>query len=255
MQNLCLSDFSVWGVILLVLLAGMAIALYWLADRRILQRMLRVFGLAVAQMALVGLYIWAVWQLDRWWADVLWLVAMGMAVVALAVRQAGLPWQQWLLPVAAAVTVSCGVVTGVLLLAMPGRLFVPVVGVLMAQLLTSMTQALRTYTSSLRHTEEHRLFLMANGATKTEAMMPTVRRTLRGALLPLLKQLFSPLVVAMPLLFCGLLMGGATIAAALASTLMLWAAAFVAIVLAAVVFIWGTTAISNSHRKTLITQL
>lgn len=240
MQYLCLSEFSIWGAVLLVMLAGAVIGLFWLMDRRILQRVLRVFGVAVAQIALVGFYVWVLYRLNRWWADMLWLVAMGIAVGALSVRQARLSLEQWLLPVAVVVTVVCAVVTGVMMLSLPGCLFVPVVGVLMAQLLTSMTQTLRTYTSSLRHTEEHRLFLLANGATKTEALMPTVRRTLRGAVLPLLEQLASPLAVAMPLLFCGLLMGGATIAAALASTLMLWAAAFVAVVVAAVAAVWVT---------------
>ena len=234
MPFLRLSDFSVWGAIVLALLFTAAIGLFWLIDRCLLQRMLRVFGIAAAQLALVGVYVWVLYRFDRWWADVLWLLAMGVAVGALSVRQAQLPWKQWLLPVAVVVTVVSGMVAGVLLLAMPGRLFVPIVGVLMAQMLTSMTQALRTYTSSLRHTAEHRLFLLANGATKTEALMPTVRRTLRGAVLPLLEQLASPLTVAMPLLFCGMLMGGATIVAALASTLMLWAAAFVTVVVAAV---------------------
>ena len=238
MQLLSISDFSVWGTLVLVMLVGAAIGLFWLVDRRFFKQVLRVFGVALAQIAMLGLYVWLVFRIDRWWADVLWLTAMGVAVGALSVRQARLPLQQWLPPVAAVVTIVGGVVAGVLLLTMPGRLFVPVMGVLMAQLLTSMTQTLRTFTSSLRHTKEHRLFLQANGASMTEALMPTVRRTLRGAVLPLLEKLSSPLAVAMPLLFCGLLMGGATIAAALASTLMLWAAAFVAIVLAAVAFIW-----------------
>ena len=239
MPFLSLSDFSVWGAILLALLLSAAVGLFWLTDRRILHRVVRVFGTAAAQLAFVALYVWVLYRLDRWWADVLWLVAMGVATGALSVRQAQLSWRQWLLPVAVVATVVSGLVAGVLLLAMPSRLFVPITGVLMAQLLTSLTQALRTYTSSLRHTAEHRLFLLANGATKTEALMPTVRRTLRGAVLPLLGQLASPLAVAMPLLFCGMLMGGATIGAALASTLMLWAAAFVAVVAAAVAAIAG----------------
>lgn len=238
MQFLSLSDFSLWGAAVLAVLTGAAIGLFWLTDRRLLQRMLRTFGVAVAQIALLGVYVGLLYRLDRWWADVLWLVAMGSSVGWLSVRRSGLPWQQWLLPVAAVVTVAGGMVAGVLLLCMPGRVFVPVAGVLMVQLLTAMTQTLRTYTSCLRHTEEHRLFLLANGASKTEALMPTVRRTLRGAVLPLLGQMAQPVAVAMPLLFCGLLMGGATIAAALASTLMLWAAAFVAVVAAAVAAIW-----------------
>lgn len=240
MQCLYLSDFSVWGTVVLVMLVGAVLGLFWLMDRRFLQRVLRVFGVAVAQLALVGFYVWGLYRLDCWWADMLWLVAMGVAVGWLSVRQAQLQWRQWLLPVAAVVTVVGGVVALVLLFAMPGRLFVPVTGVLMAQLLMSMTTTLRTYASSLRHTEEHRRFLMANGATKTEALMPTVRRTLRGAVLPVLKQMASPLAVAMPMLFCGLLMGGATIAAALASTLMLWGAAVVAAVAAAVAAVWVT---------------
>jgi len=116
-------------------------------------------------------------------------------------------------------------------------MLVPVTGVLLGYLLTSVVQMAQTYDSSLRHTEEHRRYLIANGATLLESVMPSVRRALRASVQAQLKQMASPLVVAMPLLFCGMLMGGAQPLLSLAVTLLLMAAAFGASVFSAVLFL------------------
>ena len=233
-----LTDISFWSLALLLPLLGAAFGLFWLIDRKMLRRMLHVMGVAVGQMALAGAYVWLLYKADRWWVDVLWLVVMAAAIAFFSVRRAHLGWQQCLWPAAVGVAVAAVIVSSVLLLSFPSRLFVPIAAIVMGQTLASQTKCLQTFTSSLRHTDSHRRYLLANGASVLESLMPSIRRALRASLLPLLKTLDSPLAVALPLLFCGLLMGGASAAAALVATLLLWVAAFVAIVIACVLTLW-----------------
>ena len=227
-------QINIWGILLLTLLVAAATGVFWLIDRRTLHLVGRSCLIALVQLLLVGGYVWGLYALDSWWADALWVVLMALATAAFALRNAHLGWNQRLLPTTVAVLLTLAVMGGVLLLCFKGRWFVPVMGLLAGQLLVSTTCLLRAYESSLLHTRDHRLFLLANGATPLESLVPSIRRALRAALLPLLKQWTSPVVVAMPALFCGLLMGGVAPLTALAATLIMLAASLAATVLAGI---------------------
>ena len=233
-----LTDISYWSLALLLPLLAASLGLFWLIDRKMFRRMLRTMGIAVAQIVLAGAYVWLLYKADRWWIDVLWLVVMAVVTAFFSVRHARLQWQQCLWPAAVGIAVAAAIVSSVMMLSFSSRLFVPVAGMVMGQMMVSVTKCLQAFTSSLRHTDSHRRYLLANGASALEALMPSIRRALRASLMPQLKVLDSPVAVAMPLLFCGMLMGGASPAAALIATLMLWVAAFVAIVIACVTTLW-----------------
>ena len=233
-------ELNIWGVVLLVVLTVAAGALFWVTDRRTLRLVLRTGGLMMVQLLFVGGYVWGLMQLGRWWVDVVWLVLMALVtaqfveypkaaphVVRLARRSAFL-----------AILLGSGVMAGVLMLCFRGHWFVPVVGLLMGQLLVATSYLLKANDSSLRHTVEHRHFLLANGGTRLEVLLPTIRRALLASLVPLMKRWASPLVVAMPVLFCGLLMGGMPVGMALVVTLLLALATFVATVITGVAALW-----------------
>ncbi len=143
-----------------------------------------------------------------------------------------------LLPVAVAILVGGFAMAGCLMLCLPCRTFWPVFGVVVIGLLLSVPRAIEAYHRSLKHTEAHRLYLIANGATHLESLVPSVRRAFRAALLPVAWRWSSPLVVAMPFLLLGLLIGGVTPAAALATTVLMWVAVVAASVLSAALAMW-----------------
>ena len=233
-----LSDISYWSLTILLPLMAAALGLFWLIDQKMFRRMLRIIGIAVVQLVLAGAYVWLLYKANHWWMDALWLVVMAVVTAFFSVRHARLSWMQCLWPAALGIIVSAVIVSSALMLSFSSRLFVPVAGIVMGQIMVSMTRCLQAFTSSLRHTDSHRRYLLANGASTLEALRPSIRRALRASLMPQLKVLDSPVAVAMPLLFCGMLMGGASPAAALVATLMLWGAAFVAIVIACVTTLW-----------------
>lgn len=233
---------SIWGVVLVLLLAGMALSLFWLVDKRTFSRSLKAMVVMTVQLLLAGVYVWGLYELDSWLVNVAWLMLMSLITAYLCLGRNRLPWMRFLPVVSLSVFAGCLVMGGCMLLAFKpltfNRLFVPVMAVLVGGLLHSMTLALRTYIISLRYTAAHRMFLQANGATHLEAVMPCVRRALRAALLPQLRSMSSPLLLAMPMLLCGMLICGCEVVPAVVVTLLFMMAGFAATVLSTALTLW-----------------
>lgn len=185
-----------WGILLIIVLLGAAIAVLWIVDKRVVRKALRP-----------------------------------------SIHMPRVPQSLWL-PLFGAILLSALALTGCMVLSLSSHAFWPVFVILLLCLLGSTPHAFEVYLRSLKHTQAHRRYLMANGATHLESLVPSVRRSLRAAFLPMLWQRSSHMPLAMALLFCTLLLFGTTIAAALAITLMTWAAAIAAAVLAIVLTIW-----------------
>ena len=198
--------------------------MYFDPDRRLLMRMVRVFLYFSLSMLVVVLYMWGLQQVARWWVHVLWTVFVSVLLSSLILRKARLWKTSLLLPVSAAVVVGMLLVVGVTVLAVPARheLFIPAVAAVHAGIAAGAVSAgLQAYVHSLHHTQEHYLYLLANGASHLEAVMPSARRSIRAVLMPLLRQMTTPVAIAPPMLLCGLLMAGASPVAAGAITLLL----------------------------------
>lgn len=230
-------ELNVWGTLLLLVLAALAGGLLWMTDRKLVPRMGRSVLTGVVQLVLMGLYVWALMQVDKVWLSALWLLLMAAALAWLIGRRIKpKELSPFVMVVTAALFVGCGVPALCLSWCLPGRLFVPVTGVLLGMLYVSAMQSVGAYLGSLRRTEEHRRYLLSCGATHLESLMPSIRRALRAAVLPLLQHLSSPLVVAMPALLGGLLLAGCEAPAAVVATLLTVLAGFIASVLTIVVF-------------------
>jgi len=143
-----------------------------------------------------------------------------------------------LLAVLVAILASSFTLSACLMLSLPCRAFWPVVVMLFIFLSMSTPRAMAFYLRSLKHTEPHRLYLVANGATHLESIMPSIRRALRAALLPLLCQRSSFMPMAMLTLACGLLISGTKLGTTLVAVLLIWAATLAASVLSLLVAVW-----------------
>lgn len=233
---------SIWGILLVLLFVGLALSLFWLIDRKMLSRSLRALTSLVVQLSLAGVYVWGLYKLDSWVVNILWLLLMSAIVAYVCLQRVKLAWQRLLPHLFAAVAGGSAVLGGSMLLVLqlpPAKyLFVPVMALLVGSLLTSTTEALRTYIICMRYTERHRLFLQANGASHLEAIMPSVRRALRAALMPHLRTMSSPMLLALPLLACGMLMGGCPVGTAFVTTLLVALSSYAAIVLTTVLMLW-----------------
>ena len=206
------SEISLWGaaiVACVVIVAMMALAFF---DRQMLRRMLVIFGATVAQMAVVVTVVWVVYQTYAWWAYLLWfLLVLALSICwCLYPRQA--LWRKMLQPVSAAMLVGSIVVGGSTMLMLPISVFLSIYSVLMACMTASLMQTMMSYQRNQQKPEMLR-----------EDMFHQVRN------------LAQPLVMVVPMLYAGMLLGGVPTLQGLLVTLLLIAASFVANILAGVI--------------------
>ena len=201
------------GLLLLLIPAG---ALY-LFDRSLL----RTLGIAVvrmvAQLLVLCLIVWALVKFDNIWLSLLWLVLLAVVSGVLALRRIKLPIARFLLPVSAGLLVSALLVGAYLLWAcLPAengfgaRWFVPVMALLVGQTLTTIIRGLSTYQSALKADEQQYEFLRGNGQSHFNALKPFLRRSLLAVISPTIANLSVLCLTSMPLLLCGIFLGGMT---------------------------------------------
>jgi len=240
-----IGDISPWGAVVLLLLTGLSVSLFLFIDRRMVQRLWRAALIATFQLAVLAALVWGVCRVDTWWADAAWVVLMVCGATFFSVQRVSWGWQRLLLPAGAAVSVALALSGVCLLWALSSgsplfthHLLVPVAGLLAGQLTVSLGQGIQTYVSSLRNTKAHQRYLQANGATRLETIIPSVRRALRASALPSLRAMAKPVLMSLPLVFCGMLLCGASPVAAVLAVWLLHAAVLLAAIVAQMVFFW-----------------
>lgn len=210
-MNMQISDISPWGVVLAVLLMGGVLGLFSLYDRRVMNRMLRVLAAVALSLAVVSMLMWGVLLLNTWWAYVVWALLLAVCVSLYTLNKARLSPRPFLLPLFGSVLVGMGIVYGTMLLLTGmsyGVLMLGVLSVASGMLMASACKALAVYIASMRHTQEHYQYMLANGASHEEAVLPSVIRAMRATVVPTIHIVKSPLLLAPPLVFCGMLLGG-----------------------------------------------
>ncbi len=206
------SEISLWGaaiVACVVLVAMMALSLF---NRQMLQRMWVIFGATVAQMAVVVAVVWTVYQTHTWWSNLLWFLLVLILSICWCLYPLQAMWRNMLRPVSAAMLVGSIVVGGSTMLMLPISVFLSVYSVLMACMTASLMQTMMSYQRNQQ---------------KPEA--------LREDMLHQVRNLAQPLVMVMPILYAGMLLGGVPALEGMLVTLLLIAASFVGNILAGVI--------------------
>ena len=206
------SEISLWGaavVACIVLVATLALAFF---DRQMLQRMLVVFGATVAQMALVVAVVWVVYQTYAWWAYLLWFLLVLVLSICWCLYPLQTMWRKMLWPVSVAMLVGSIVVGGSSMLMLPISVFLSIYSVLMACMTASLMQTMMKFQVNQQKPDALR-----------EDMFHQVRN------------LAQPLVMVVPMLYAGMLLGGVQALDGLLVTLLLIAASFVANILSGVI--------------------
>ena len=223
------SEISLWGaaiVACVVLVAMIALACF---DRQMLRRMMVIFGATVAQMAVVVAVVWIVYQTKAWWSYLLWY----LLVLALSICWCLYPlqalWRRMLRPVSAAMLVGSIVVGGSTMLMLPVSVFLSIYSVLMACMTASLMQTMMRYQRNQQKPEMLR-----------EDMFHQVRN------------LAQPLVMVVPMLYAGMLLGGVSALQGLLVTLLLVAASFVGNILAGIVALQMIKKNRKTTQKTII---
>lgn len=190
--------------------------LLWRIGSKIWQSVIVSVVRMVVQLLLVGLYMKWLFACNSVWISLLWLLLMSLVATVSVCRSDRLKLSRLLLPVAGGLFVSSVVLSLFVLLLvvrrseafLDARWLVPVAGVLLGQAQQMSGVALGEYYQSLRNDSQLYDYLLGNGATHLEAVMPFVRRAMEKALHPMLANMSVMGVILLPGLFYGQLLGG-----------------------------------------------
>lgn len=162
------SEISLWGAALVALFVLIAAITLAFVDRKMLQRMLVIFGATVAQMVVVVAVVWLVYQTHAWWTYLLWYLLILILSICWVLYPLQSLWKKMLRPVGTAILVGSIVVGGSTILCLPVSVFMTVYSVLMACLTASMIQTMGNYQRSLHNPEAQKL-------SWRERMLPNIR--------------------------------------------------------------------------------
>ena len=212
------NEISLWGAALVAMLVVIAMLALAFVDRKMLRRMLVVFGATVAQMVVVGAVVLLAFKTLAWWAYLLWYLLVLFLSICWVLYPIQFMWKRMLLPISVAVLAGSIVLGGSTILCLPINVFMTVYSVLMACLTASMIQTMVNYLRSMHQPDAHKQEL-----------------SWRESVLPQVRSMAQPLVMVMPMLYAGMLVGGVSPYIGLLVILLLIAASFVANVLTGVI--------------------
>ena len=232
---------TILGLLLLAIPAG---ALYVFDKPQ-----LRSLGVAVGRMAIqllvVCLMVWLLVKYNTAWLSLLWLVLLAVVSGVFALRRMKLPLAQFLLPVSAGLFVG-PLLVGLYLLfvvlpvkeGVDARWFVPLTALLAGHSMTMCIRGLSAYQSALKADEQQYEFLRGNGTNHLHAVLPFIRRALLAIVAPTIANLSLMGLFTMPLLLCGILLGGVTPINAFVLTLLLVVGCLASSLIALAVILW-----------------
>ena len=239
-MNTSLILHTVLGLLLLLIPAG---ALY-LLERKMLPSFLVSVARMVVQLLAFCLVVWALIRLDSPWFLFAWLLVIAAYSGWLVLKRCQLAVGKFLPAVATGLLVGVALCSlWLLALVLPVRVFdarwfVPVTALLTGHAATMMIRGLNTYVSALKTDEQQYEFLRGNGQSHFNALKPFLRRSLLAVLSPTIANLCVLCLTSMPLLLCGIFLGGMTPINAFVLMLHMTVGCVAASVLALAITVW-----------------
>jgi len=208
-------DIELPRMALLYVLCLLPCLLLWLLGLR-LNRDIGISILRMSiQLALVGIYLKMLFELNQPWLNGLWILMMLVVADFSILRRAGLKARYFALATFTAIASSILFSTGylVILVIQPthyydARYIVPLAGMILGNCLQGNVIALERFYSALRRNEnEYTTFLML-GATRWEAVRPYFRDAVKAALNPTIAGMATMGLVSLPGMMTGQILGG-----------------------------------------------
>ena len=131
------NEIYLWGAALVAMLVVIAMLALAFVDRKMLRRMLVIFGATVAQMVVVGAVVLLAFKTFAWWVYLLWYLLVLFLSICWVLYPIQFMWKRMLLPISAAVLAGSIVLGGSTILCLPINVFMTVYSVLMACLTAS----------------------------------------------------------------------------------------------------------------------
>ncbi|MDE5949003.1 MAG: ABC transporter permease [Prevotella sp.] len=209
------TDISYIGLAVGLLLMAAPIWFFRMFGVRQIRSTLIAVGRMVVQLFLIGLYLRYLFEWNSPWINILWVLLMVVVASLTASHRTRLRRRVVLLPLmagllGAALVVGLYFLVFVLRLPHPfdARYFIPIMGILMGNMLGVCVMGLNTFYDGLQRERQLYYYLLGNGATHLEAVMPFVRRAIERSFAPCIANMAVMGIVSLPGTMIGQILGG-----------------------------------------------
>lgn len=201
---------TILALLLLIIPFG---ALYVL-DRPSIRPFATALVRGIIQLLVLSLIVWGVYKINNTWINIIWFIAMTIWCGFIVLNKCHLSIKNYLLPASAGLfggTMIVGLWLLVAVLPIEGitsRWFIPVMAVLLGHSAAMLVRGLSNFATMFQRNRAQYDFLLGNGASQWKALMPFLRTSLLAILSPTIANLSALALATLPLLFCGMLIGG-----------------------------------------------
>ncbi len=202
--------------------------------------LITAFTRMTLQLAIVGLYLQTLFNLDSFWLNTAWLMVMVLMAAWTICKQTGTQWQRTMPAVLTGQLIAIGFMLPVLMLGViqtspwwEARYLIPVAGMLLGNTLSANVLAIDRLQSSLKQRHAEYEYYVALGAPKP--CTPFVKEAFAAALRPPMAAMSTLGIVSLPGMMTGQILGGTEPLLAVKYQLVIMIAIFISVVLSTAV--------------------
>lgn len=171
----------------------------------------------VVQMLFIGVYLRYLFEWDSPLVNCLWVLIMVYIATETAITRTRVRRGVLMIPMIVGFVVA-SVLVGLYFLGIVLQLdnvfsaqyFIPIMGILLGNMLTVNVIAVGTFYSSLQREQNHYYFLLGNGASQGEALVPFIRQAIAKSFSPTIANMAVMGLVSLPGTMIGQILGGST---------------------------------------------
>lgn len=168
----------------------------------------------LVQLLAFSLIVWGVYRINNIWFSTGWLLIMSVWTGYMVVHKCALHISKYLVPAsiglfASTLLVGFWLLTAVLPIdTVTTNWFIAIMAILLGHSGAMLVRGLSNYVSMLQRNQAQYNFLLGNGASQWQALKPFIRTSILAITSPTIANLTTLSLAALPLLLCGLLIGG-----------------------------------------------
>ncbi len=171
----------------------------------------------VVQMLFIGVYLRYLFEWNNPWVNLLWVVIMVFIAAQTAVTRTKVKRGVLMMPLVVGFVVA-SMLVGLYFLGIVLQLnnifsaqyFIPIMGILLGNMLTVNVIAVGTFYTSLRREQNLYYFLLGNGASQGEALVPFIRQAIAKSFSPTIANMAVMGLVSLPGTMIGQILGGSS---------------------------------------------
>lgn len=196
------------------------------------------------QLLLVGVYLEFIFNLNNSFLNILWVSVMTILATYTVIKRSNLSIKIFFIPVFISILLSIAIIDAFFLgfiinleNVFDARYFIPITGMILGNTIKSIIIALNTYYSKLKKEKEFYKWLLANGASKKEALIPFKREALQNAFNPVIAGIAIVGLISLPGMMTGQILGGSSPIIAIKYQIMLMISVFSASIISVILSI------------------